>query len=131
MTGVTSPLFMRLGNRARPPRQNDTPPPVGTFHDVSISNILATGAGATGCAFVGIPGHPIENISLSNIRITFAGGGTAVSAELPELEAKYPECVMFGPLPAYGFYFRHAPKCAPTGRGTGLRHLGSTSRDTR
>ena len=108
MEGGTAPLFMRLGNRARPPRPSDPKPPVGTFRDVSVHNVVATGAGATGCAFAGIPGHPIQNISLSNIRITSAGGGSCDAADVPEAEEKYPECTMFGPLPAYGFFFRHA-----------------------
>ena len=105
--GTIAPLFMRLGNRARPPRQSDPKPPTGTFRNVSISNVVATGASNTGCAFSGIPGHPLENISLSNIRIAFAGGGSRVDTEVPEVEDKYPESTMFGPLPAYGFYFRH------------------------
>jgi len=106
--GTTAPLFMRLGNRARPPKAADPKPPVGTFRDVAISNIVATGASPMGCAFAGLPGHPIENITLSNIRIRFAGGGSFDAAEVPEVEDKYPESTMFGPLPAFGFYFRHA-----------------------
>lgn len=106
--GTTSPLFMRLGNRARPAKPGDPKPPAGTFRNVSISNIIATGAGITGCPFSGIPGHPIENISLSDIRIQFAGGGPADVANVPEVEEQYPECTMFGVLPAYGFFFRHA-----------------------
>lgn len=105
--GTTSPIFMRLGNRARPSKPGDPKPPVGTFRDVSISNIVATGAGTTGCSFSGIPGHPIENISLSNIHISFAGGGPADILDVPEVEEKYPECTMFDILPAYGFFFRH------------------------
>jgi len=107
--GTTAPIFMRLGNRARPPKQSDPKPPVGVFRDVSISNVVATGASMTGCAISGIPGHAIENVALSNIRIAFNGGGTAdhAAAEVPEVEDQYPESTMFGILPAYGFYFRH------------------------
>lgn len=107
--GTTAPIFMRLGNRARPPKADMPPPPVGVFRDVSISDVTATGASVTGCAIAGIPGHPIENVRLSNIRIEFAGGGPAdaSTSEVPENEAKYPESTMFGILPAYGFYVRH------------------------
>jgi hypothetical protein len=47
---------------------------------------------------------------LSNIRLTFEGGGTkeSVTREIPEIPEKYPEFRMFGMLPAYGFYCRHA-----------------------
>jgi len=106
---TSAPLFLRLGNRARPHRPGAPKPEVGVFRDVRISNVVATGAGVTGCAIAGLPGHPIENVSLSNIRIAFHGGAAAEDAvaEVPELEAQYPECVMFGTLPAYGFYCRH------------------------
>jgi polygalacturonase len=106
---TSAPIFMRLGNRARPPMANGEKPPVGIFRDVSISNVVASGAGKTGCAIAGLPGHPIEDVSISNVRITFAGGGTRedAAADVPEQEAKYPECTMFGVLPAYGFFSRH------------------------
>lgn len=106
--GTTAPIFMRLGNRARPPRPSDPKPPVGIFRNVSIDNLVATGASPTGCAIAGLPGHCIENVALSNIRITFSGPAPEkVAAEVPEKEDQYPECTMFGTLPAYGFYFRH------------------------
>ena len=40
----------------------------------------------------------------------FDGGGTKelVNREIPEIPGKYPEFRMFGMLPAYGFYCRHA-----------------------
>lgn len=105
--GTLAPIFMRLGNRARPAKPSDPKPGVGTFRDVSISNVIATGASPLGCPISGIPGHPIENITLSNIHITFAGGGSVFDGEVAEAEDKYPECKMFGPLPAYGFFVRH------------------------
>jgi len=105
--GTMAPIFMRLGNRARPAKPSDPKPPVGTFRDVAISNVIATGASPLGCAISGIPGHPIENVTLSNIHIAFAGGGKAFTGDVPEEEDKYPECKMFGPLPAYGFFVRH------------------------
>ena len=107
--GTCAPIFMRLGNRARPPIPSLPKPRPGTFRNVTIDNVIATGAGVTGCAIAGLPGHPIENVTLSNIRIKFDGGGTAehAAADVPEAEDQYPECIMFGTLPAYGFYCRH------------------------
>ena len=58
----------------------------------------------------GIPGHPVEGVTLSDIHVTFPGGGTreeAARRDLPELEDQYPEYFMFGVLPAYGLYARH------------------------
>ena len=44
-----------------------------------------------------------------NIRIYYQGGGTKEQAALepPEKEKEYPEPVMFGETPAYGFFIRH------------------------
>ncbi|MDX9971952.1 MAG: glycosyl hydrolase family 28 protein [FCB group bacterium] len=105
--GTTAPIFMRLGNRGKTAKPSDPKPEAGVFRNVSISNVIATGASAVGCAFSGIPGHYIENISLSNIHISFVGGGSRVTTPVPEVEDKYPDPPMFGQLPAYGFYFRH------------------------
>lgn len=107
--GTSFPLFLRLGNRGRAPKPSDPKPAVGTMRDIAISNVVATGIGPMGSAFSGIPGHCIENVSLSNISIRFDGGQKAegLSLDVPENEEKYPEGWMFGALPAYGFYFRH------------------------
>lgn len=109
ISGVLSPLFMRLGNRARPFVKDAPKPGMGTFRNVTISNIVATDASDLGCAIAGLPNHPIENVTLNNITITFPGGGTKDQADatVPENAEAYPECNMFGPLPAYGFYCRH------------------------
>jgi polygalacturonase len=107
--GYLSPIFLRLGNRARPYTKDATRPPVGTLRNVILSNIVATDASKIGCAITGIPEHRIENVTLSNIRCEFAGGGAPEDArrKIEEKEDAYPECGMFGPLPAYGLYCRH------------------------
>jgi hypothetical protein len=59
---------------------------------------------------MGIPGFPIQGVTLSNIQVTFPGGGTredAAKREMPELEDVYPEYFLWGVLPAYGLYARH------------------------
>lgn len=107
--GTRSPIFLRLGNRARPFREDMPKPGIGAMRNISISNVVATGTGPIGCAIAGLPGHPIQNVSLSHVKLTFPGGGTLADAgrPIPEHEDKYPECTMFGTLPAYGFYARH------------------------
>ena len=47
---------------------------------------------------------------MTNVRLVYRGGGTADDArrEPPENETAYPEPSMFGTLPAYGFFVRHA-----------------------
>ncbi|MGA2269689.1 MAG: glycoside hydrolase family 28 protein [Bryobacteraceae bacterium] len=118
MNGVAAPVFIRLGDRARPFTEGGARPPVGKLRNVSISNVQAVGAGHIGCAIAGLPGHVIENVVLENLRLTFAGGGKRADAhrEIPENAEKYPEHSMFGTLPAYGFYCRHV-------KGLSLRNI--------
>jgi len=107
--GVTVPIFMRLGNRARVYSSSRPKPPVGTFRDVLVSNIVATDCSAVGCSLTGLPGHNIENVTLSNISLGFEGGADREQAQrqIPEKPTAYPESTMFGTLPAYGFFCRH------------------------
>jgi len=109
MRSVQNPIFVRLGNRARPFVEGGPRPGVGTLRRISISNVRADGASPVGCAIAGIPGHPVEDVTLDNIWIRAAGGvpPEKVPKEVPEREAAYPEHKMFGLLPAYGFYVRH------------------------
>ena len=67
-------------------------------------------------SITGLPGHPVENVLLENIKITYEGGGNKATAYFPldslnyitENEAGYPEFSMFGELPVWGLYVRHA-----------------------
>jgi polygalacturonase len=109
MNGVGAPIFLRLGNRARPFKEGMETPRMGAMRNITISNIEATGANPTGCAISGLPDAAIENVTLSNIRLSFEGGGTKADAEraIPEMPTDYPEYRMFGKLSAYGFFCRH------------------------
>ena len=82
---------------------------IGQLHRVSISNVRVIGA-REACIIAGIPGHPIQGISLSDIRFEGTGGAPASQAEVvpKEDEKGYPEPESLGKMPAYGFYVRHA-----------------------
>jgi polygalacturonase len=104
---VNAPIFVRLGNRARGPSTHPSP---GVIRRVRINNVVASNVDARhGVLISGIPGHLIEDLGLSDIRIAYQGGGTAADAarEPPEKETEYPEPDMFGNIPAYGLYARH------------------------
>jgi hypothetical protein len=66
-------------------------------------------------SITGVPGFPVENVTLENIEITYPGRGNRAYAhmpisrlkEVPEQANKYPEFSMFGELPAWGMYVRH------------------------
>lgn len=78
-------------------------PALPFFHNIFPSSI------------VGLPGHPVQNVLLENIEITYPGRGSQAYAsmpldridEIPEQPHLYPEYSMFGELPAWGFYVRH------------------------
>ncbi len=127
-----SPLFLRIGNRARGPAGM----PVSTMRRITISNLTAYDADPRYASIIaGLPGHPVEDVHLSNIRILYRGGltmsdvrtqalannffaggrGTAANSptnhdpyDVPDGEKLYPEPSMFGVLPAYGLFIRHA-----------------------
>ncbi|AXC11828.1 Exo-poly-alpha-D-galacturonosidase precursor [Acidisarcina polymorpha] len=103
---VDAPLFLRLGSRMRGP----VGVPVGTIKRVTISNVVSSGSHPRISSLIsGVPGHPIEDLKLSNIHIHHQGGGTPEQANivLPEKESAYPEPTMFGDTPSQGIYFRH------------------------
>ncbi len=103
-------IFLRLGNRNRTYRDKAG---INTLYlkDVIIENIQGTRISAENNNIIaGTTGMPIENVFLRNVNLTFEGGGTAEESyrEIPENEQEYPNGLIFGDLPAYGFYIRHA-----------------------
>lgn len=67
-------------------------------------------------SIVGIPGYPVQDVTLEDIDISYGGRGSKDIAQIPieslgrvpENITGYPEFSMFGELPAWGFYIRHA-----------------------
>lgn len=67
-------------------------------------------------SITGLPGHLAQSITLKNIEITYGGGASKSMAYVPvdsldkvtENTAGYPEFTMFGELPSWGLYVRHA-----------------------
>ena len=130
MDNVTGPISMRLANwqTGLLRREGNENRPIGTFQNVLISNVRARvavqpelgqyndrgsiypGEQRSCISITGLPGDSIEGISLSDIHITFPGGGTCEEAarrDVPDLPNTYPEYFMFGILPAYGLYAHH------------------------
>ncbi|MBL7745742.1 MAG: glycoside hydrolase family 28 [Chitinophagaceae bacterium] len=67
-------------------------------------------------SITGLPGHEVKDITLENIEIVYEGGADKTIAFFPpealtkitEAESAYPEFSMFGELPVWGLYVRHA-----------------------
>jgi polygalacturonase len=103
---VNAPIFIRLGARLRGPDD----PPVGVARRISISNVVASNVAPNhGILISGIPGHRIEDVTLSHILIEYQGGGTREQAAraVPEDEKVYPEPGRFGIIPSWGMFARH------------------------
>jgi polygalacturonase len=121
-------IFARLGHR-------NARAPVGQMEDIVIRDVkveVPAGAPDSGyeipgppveqphnlipSSITGLPGHPVRNVLFEDVEIVYAGGGKPerasvsipVLSRLPERERDYPEFSMFGELPAWGFYARHA-----------------------
>ncbi len=120
-----APIFIRLGARLR--RPGATAP--GAVRRILINNVVASNVAPDhGILIAGLPGHPVEDVVLSNIQIHYAGGGTAEQAkrEVPELEKSYPDPDLFGTMPAWGIFARHVKNLSV--RGAELRVVNPDAR---
>ena len=116
---VNAPIFIRLGARLRGPNN----PPVGAVRRININNIVAYNVSPEhGILISGLPDNPIEDVSLSNIRIVYQGGGTReqTAREVPEYEKEYPEPSRFGTIPSWGMFVRHVKGFKATNVELGL-----------
>jgi hypothetical protein len=77
-----APFFLRLGARMRGPEGV----PVGRMRRITISDVVAYDSDPRFAAIIsGIPGHPIEDVKLSDIQIWYRGGITMQQvAEQPD-----------------------------------------------
>jgi polygalacturonase len=111
---ISCPIFFRLGARLRGPKgTGDQSTVVGTLRRVLVSNVNCYNtASRFGSNITGIPNYYVQDVKFSDIYVEPQGGGGAdtVSINVPEKEDGYPEPGMLGPLPTYGFYFRHVKR---------------------
>jgi polygalacturonase len=110
------PISVRRGARGR----GQAEPHPGALRGVVLRDIEATEAREPS-SIAGIPGHPVEDIVWEHVRVEANGGGEAMLDPVPELVDAYPQCTMFGRLPAWGLYARHV-------RGLALRDVEFTAR---
>jgi polygalacturonase len=100
MQNVRTPIFIRLGHRHANPATY--------LRNVTIRGINAAGAILTS-SITGMSDAKVEAITLSDILLrTQEPGERGWGSDVPEVATDYPEARMFGRLPAYGFYVRHA-----------------------
>ena len=75
-----------------------------TFRDITGSSMADT----RGCPISGCITYDVENVLFDNVNISFKGGVDSIPDAPPEYAGQYPENTMWGNLPAYGYYIRHA-----------------------
>ena len=99
------PIYITTGCRNRGPKERTE---VSTARDIYINNVIANDCDSlAGIIITGMEGMPIKNVSLSNIRIQYRGGGKKVTTPYREQGTNYPEPRWAGPTPAYGLFARH------------------------
>ena len=104
---MNAPVFIRLGARLRTPGASSP----GSARRISITNVVAHDVAPDHGVFIaGTEGHRVSDVGLSGIQLHFRGGGTEADAarQVPEMERGYPEPYLFGTLPAWGLFVRHA-----------------------
>jgi hypothetical protein len=129
MKTTNNPLFIRLGHR-------NASGPVGTVNGIVIHDVVAEiprrkksemnrfppdwrhlCTTLISGSITGLPGHPVRGVTLKNIELVYGGIGDEPLADhhllenltkIPECAEMYPESKMFGVLPAWGLYVRHA-----------------------
>lgn len=129
ITDSHNAIFIRLGHR-------NVNGAVGALHGVTLSDITAEipnmppeqmnkfpgpdpyhNPMLITASITGLPGYPVQDVTLKNITIVYGGIGSTPQpkqlrwdnpAKVPECAKNYPESRMFGTLPAWGFYCRHA-----------------------
>jgi hypothetical protein len=109
MTGIQTPVFIKLGDRSR--QNPDSAHLPGVLRNITISDVKAISVSKMSSSITGYPGNFVQNVRLTNISFMGPGGGNAgdTSRTVPENQGNYPENRMFGySLPAYGLYIRHA-----------------------
>ena len=99
------PIYITTGCRNRGPKERTD---VSSARDISINNVIADDCDSLASIIItGMEGEPIRNVSLSDIRIQYRGGGKKVSKPYREQGTNYPEPRWAGPTPAYGLFARH------------------------
>lgn len=126
---VTGPISISVG--ATKSREGQEFPPV-VVRNISFSHIHGTvttapdttlpestlhvdlrpGEAHSAIVLNAINGCTIENISFSDVHLTFGGGGTADEGARRDLPQVFGEYFELGPIPAYGLYARNAKSIA-------------------
>ncbi len=137
IVGTECAIFVRLANRGRNQIDGVDMPEArpGKLHNVVLKHIHATDVGNFGSSITGIPSACVENVTLHDVSIQSRGGLMAgnyrqkdanhekrhdmvgnnhadqywaTADDVVEGEKSYPQPTLWGNLPCYGLFVRHA-----------------------
>ena len=80
----------------------------GRLYNITLKDITVEDCQIPGM-IMGIPGFPVENVTIENVSIVSSVAGTESDRDIipDERNLEYPDAVYFGTMPAYGVYARH------------------------
>jgi hypothetical protein len=105
---VGTPFFVLLGNRGiKAPRT------VGSIDGVRFENVTADSVRHDwGSIVSGVVDNgqtfKVTNVAFQDVHVTMKGGVAAAPGDPPEYAGQYPDPNLWGEVPAYGLYLRHA-----------------------
>lgn len=107
MKNVATPIFIRLGLRARPFKSGQYVQHIDDVSDISLNNISVTNAKLPS-SIMGLYNKKIRNVSITNYTVRNSVVQEAVPYNKVAFEDfAYPMAIMFEHLPAYGLYCRN------------------------
>lgn len=120
---VGSPIFILLGDRGTTPAGDVHK--IGsidgvTFKDVTGDNMKYDWSSPISGLAAGGAVYKLKHLAFVNVHITNKGGLGSVPADPPEYAGQYPDPNLWGNMPAFGYFIRHADGVAFTGCVTGV-----------
>jgi hypothetical protein len=103
MSGTQSPIMEKVGTRLR----CGGSPTIGSISGIHYNDVTGTAAGAFSPTLWGQPGHPVNDITFTDVHLTLPGGtGPMDPNAVPTDNGDYNPNSL-GTRPAYGFYLHN------------------------
>ena len=107
MENVATPVFIRIGNRARPFKPGQYVNHIDDAKDIYLNNITVLNSKLPS-GIIGMNFKKIRNITINNYSVRSSVAQNPVPFnKVPFEEFSYPAANVFKNLPAYGFYCRN------------------------
>ncbi len=104
---VQAPFFLRVQERDLSDEGLGTTQ-AGRLYGVTLRDLRVDDATLPGM-ILGIPGHPVEDVTLAGLLLLSSKAGTAADRDVEpgERNLTYPDAPYFGTMPAFGVFARH------------------------